>query len=125
MRTLGLAVLALLLTLSAQMVVARERQIFVIIPLPQGKLVPPWTDSVRVSLVDDEDTVIDHRHFKKGTKMFRAVLSGAIHNREYKVEILCLGKQGKPIAVFQQSVSIKPATKKLELKALKYLEIQQ
>lgn len=104
---------------------ARERQLFVLIPLPQGKFVPSWTDSVRVSLVDDEETIMDHRHFKKGTKLFRAVLSGEVHNREYKVEVLCLGKQGKPIAVFQQSVVIRPSTKKLELKALKYLEIQK
>ena len=103
-------------------VAAKERQVFFVIPAPQGKFPPPWTDSIRVSVPDEEEVIQDHRHFKKGAKEFRGVLAGGLRNKDYTLEVLCLGKEGKLIAVFQQKIKIKPSTKKLELKALNYVQ---
>ena len=114
-------ILLLLLTWSlvAGAAWARPRELVVIIPVAQGKFPPAWTDSIRVSLVDDEDMIFDHRHFKKGSSEFRALLSGAMPKREYVVEAMCLGKNGKPMLIYQQKIKLKPDTKKIELSELK------
>ena len=102
-------------------VIAKERKIQILIPA-QGKFPPPWTDSIRVAISEDDEMVQDHRHFKKGDKEFRALLSGALRNKEYVLEILCMGKGGKPMAVFQSKMKLKSDTKSVELRDLKFLE---
>ena len=113
--------LLLLLTLTSVVMAGKERQLLLSVPV-QGKFPPPWTDSIRVAVTDEEELIQDHRHFKKGDKEFRAVLSGALRNKEYNLEILCMAKGGKPMAVFSGKIKLKADTKKLEVTNLKYLE---
>ena len=111
--------LCLLLTSS---LAARERLINLLIPLPQGKFPPPWTHTIHLSLADTDNSVADHKFYKKGTSEFRAVLKGALPNDLCDVEVMCLSKGEKNIAVFRQRVRIKKDTKKLVLDKLLFVE---
>lgn len=99
-----------------------ERKIVLRAPIPQPKFPPKWTESIRVTLVEHEDMIQDHRYYKPGKPEFKAVLTGEIPNEEYTVELLCMGKGGKPMAVFHQKVRIRANTKSLVLKSLKWIE---
>ncbi|MBT9587671.1 hypothetical protein IV102_30300 [bacterium] len=101
---------------------ARERLINLLIPLPQGKLPPPWTHTIHISLADTDNSVADHKFYKKGANEFRAVLKGALPNDQCDVEVMCLSKGEKNIAVFRQRVRIKKDTKKLVLDKLLFVE---
>lgn len=100
--------------------VARERLLYVLAPAPQGKFPPPWTRSIRVSL--ETLSLSDHRLWKGGHQ-FRAMLKGEIPNDLYEVEVLCLSKGEKQIAVFRQKLHIRPDTKKLMLDRLKFVQV--
>ncbi|MFN8608283.1 MAG: hypothetical protein U0931_12175 [Vulcanimicrobiota bacterium] len=101
---------------------ARGRTIIVVIPLPQEKLPPKWTQTIHVSLDSEGESVADHRYYKAGQKEFRAILKGRIPNEALEVEVMCLSKGEKHISVFRQSVRIKRETKSLKLDHLRFIE---
>lgn len=113
--------LALLVLLSFP-VLARTRTIVVVIPLPQQKFPPKWTQTIHVTLADEDDSVSDHRYFKAGSKEFRAVLKGKIPNQKCEIEVMCLSKGEKHISIFRQTVRIQPDTKGLKLNQLRFIE---
>lgn len=112
-------VLILVLTVSAA---AKTRTIIVVIPLPQDKFPPKWTQTIHVSLADDEAGLSDHRYYEAGSKEFRAVLKGRIPNEKREVEVMCLSKGEKHISIFRQYVTIKKETKSLKLDHLRFIE---
>ena len=112
-------VLLLALTLSAA---AKTRTIIVVIPLPQPKFPPKWTQTIHVSLADDEAGLSDHRYYETGAKEFRAVFKGRIPNEKREVEVMCLSKGEKHISIFRQYVTIKKETKSLKLDHLRFIE---
>lgn len=101
---------------------AKTRTIIVVIPLPQGKFPPKWTQTVHVSLAEDESGLSDHRYFKPGLKEFRAILKGRIPNEKLEVEVMCLSKGETHISIFRQFVTIKKETKSLKLDHLRWVE---
>lgn len=101
---------------------ARPRTIYLVAPVPQGKFPPAWTDTIHVSLSDAPDPIQDHRVLKKGSQDFRAALSGRILDQVYQVEVMCLSKGEKQIAVFRQSIKVKKGEKKFTLDKLKFIE---
>lgn len=115
--------LLLLLLLGVPLLAAaRTRTIIVVIPLPQDKFPPRWTQTIHVSLAEDEAGLSDHRFFKAGLKEFRAVLKGHIPNEKCEVEVMCLSKGEKHISIFRQFVTIKKETKSLKLDHLRFVE---
>ena len=113
--------LALFVLLSVP-VLARTRTIIVVIPLPQDRFPPKWTQTIHVTLADEDDSVSDHRYFKSGGKEFRAVLKGRIPNQKCEIEVMCLSKGEKHISVFRQTVRIQADTKGLRLDQLRFIE---
>lgn len=119
MRSLLLLALCLCLGLPGA---ARTRTIIIVIPLPQDKFPPKWTQTIHVSLADDEAGLSDHRYYESGGKEFRAVLKGQIPNQKCEVEVMCLSKGEKHISIFRQFVTIKKETKSLKLDHLRFVE---
>lgn len=111
--------LFLLVTLPA---LARTRTLVVMIPLPQGKFPPAWTQAVHVSLVDEDGAVSDHRYYKAGGTEFRAVLRGTIPNQRCEIEVMCLSKGEKHISIFRQTVRVAKETRNLKLNKLRFVE---
>jgi len=101
---------------------AKPRTIYLVAPVPQGKFPPAWTETIHLSLSDAPDPIQDHRVFKKGAADFRAALRGRILDQVYLVEVMCLSKGEKQIAVFRQSLKIKKGEKKFVLDKLKFVE---
>lgn len=101
---------------------AKSRTIIVVIPLPQGKFPPSWTQTIHVSLAEDESGLSDHRYFKPGLKEFRAILKGRVPNEKLEIEVMCLSKGEKRISIFRQFVTIKKETKSLKLDHLRFVE---
>lgn len=101
---------------------AKERTVTLKVPVPQGKFPPEWTRSIHVSLVDSEDSVVDHRYWKKGDGNFEAILKGHLRNQPYEVELLCLSKGEKKIGVFRQKIRIDAKCKSLNLDKVKFVE---
>ncbi|MBS2039445.1 hypothetical protein JST97_30950 [bacterium] len=112
----------LFVLLFAGPILARNRTLIVVIPLPQAKFPPEWTQTIHVSLDFEGDSVADHRYFKPGGKEFRAILKGKIPNEVLEVEVMCLSKGEKHISVFRQSVHIKKETRSLKLDHLRFVE---
>ena len=102
---------------------ARPRSVVVVAPIPQGQFPPPWTENIHISLEDADTAIQDHRRFPRAARDFRAVLKGPIGNRPYQVEVLCMDRGEKRIAVFRQPVRILPDTKKIKLDKLKFIEL--
>jgi len=103
-------------------VLARTRTIIVVIPLLQDKFPPKWTQTIHVTLADEDDSVSDHRYYKPGGKDFRAVLKGRIPNQKCEIEVMCLSKGEKHISVFRQTVRIQADTKGIKLDRLRFIE---
>ena len=101
---------------------ARERQLIVLIPVPQGKFPPPWTQTIHVAAPEVDDSTPDHRFYKKGKSEFRAVLKGLPLNQSCAIEVMCLSKGEKTISVFRQNVKVKANDQKLVLDKLKFVE---
>ena len=115
--------LLLLLMLGLTLVgAARTRTIIVVIPVPQDKFPPKWTQTIHVSLADDEAGLSDHRYYESGSKEFRAVLKGQIPNEKCELEVMCLSKGEKHISIFRQFVTIKKETRSLKLDHLRFVE---
>jgi len=119
MKRLLLFVLGLGLTLSGA---AKTRTVIVVIPLPQDKFPPKWTQTIHISLADDEAGLSDHRYYEAGSKEFRAVLKGRIPNEKREIEVMCLSKGEKHISIFRQYVTFKKETKSLKLDHLRFIE---
>ncbi|MBN9416252.1 MAG: hypothetical protein J0I12_12490 [Candidatus Eremiobacteraeota bacterium] len=119
MRKLFWLLLALSLTTLGS---ARPRSIIVVVPLPQANFPPKWTQTIHVSLADDESDVSDHRYYKAGPKEFRATLKGRIPNEKLEIELMCLSKGEKHISIFRQFVTIKKETKSVKLDRLRFVE---
>lgn len=117
----GWLILGLLLWLPMA-VGAKPRTLYLVVPVPQERFPPAWTETIHLSLKDAPNPIQDHRHWKKGESELRAALSGRIANQVYEVEVLCLSKGEKQIAVFRQSIRVKPETRKLTLDRLKFVE---
>ena len=113
----GLVLGMVLLTTS---LAAKQRIIYLTAPAPQGKFPPPWTETIHVSI--EELSVSDHRYWKKGQSEFKAALKGHLKNDTFEVEVLCLAKGEKKIAVFRQPLKIEAKTKKVSLNRLKFIE---
>jgi len=101
---------------------AKTRTIIVVIPLPQDKFPPKWTQTIHVSLAKDESGLSDHRYYKPGLKEFRAILKGRVPNEKLEIEVMCLSKGEKHISIFRQFVTIKKETKSLKLDRLRFVE---
>ncbi len=101
---------------------AKTRTVIVVIPLPQDKFPPKWTQTIHISLADDEAGLSDHRYYEAGSKEFRAVLKGRIPNEKREIEVMCLSKGEKHISIFRQYVTIKKETKSLKLDHLRFIE---
>jgi len=101
---------------------ARPRQILLLMPMPQDKFPPKWTQTIHVSLADGDDSLSDHKYYKPDQKEFRAVLQGQIPNDACEIEVMCLSKGEKLISVFRQNVKIKRDTTKLVLDKLRFIE---
>jgi hypothetical protein len=101
---------------------AKPRTVIVVVPVPQQKFPPKWTQTIHVSLADEESDVSDHRYYKPGLKEFRATLKGRIPNEKLEIEIMCLSKGEKHISIFRQYVTIKKETKSLKLDRLRFVE---
>lgn len=114
--------LLFLLLLLAPPLAARPRTLYVLIPLPQGKFPPSFTHTIHVSVPEGDDTVSDHKFYKKTDKEFRATLKGRLPNQLCDVEVMCLSKGEKQISIFRQTVKIKKETKKLVLDKLRFIE---
>ena len=99
---------------------ARQRILYLTAPAPQGKFPPPWTETIHVSI--EELSVSDHRYWKKGQKEFKAALKGHLRHDTFQVEVLCLAKGEKKIAVFRQPLKIQASTKNVKLDQLKFVE---
>lgn len=118
--TLGFWGLCLLL--GAQLAGAKPRQLMVLIPMPQDKFPPKWTQTIHVSLADGDDSLSDHKYLTPKAKEFRAVLQGRIPNDACEIEVMCLSKGEKLISVFRQHVKIKRETTRLVLDKLRFVE---
>lgn len=112
--------LVLFLLLLSPPLWAKQRFLYLTIPAPQGKFPPAWTETIHVSI--EELSVSDHRYWKKGQPEFKAALKGHLRNETFQVEVLCLAKGEKKIAVFRQPLKIQANTKKAKLDQLKFVE---
>ena len=101
---------------------ARPRTVIVVVPLPQANFPPKWTQTIHVSLVDEDSDVSDHRYYKPGLKEFRATLKGRIPNEKIEIELMCLSKGEKHISIFRQFVTIKKDSKSVKLDRLRFVE---
>jgi hypothetical protein len=89
------------------------------LPLKPPKFPPAWTDSIRISLREEQGMISDHRHFHKG-KPFVAVLTGVwVKNKDYTVEVMFLGKNDHPTEIWTQKLRWNGEKTKVELSALK------
>lgn len=87
--------------------------------LKPPKFPPAWTDSIRVSLREEQGMISDHRHYQKG-KPFVAVLTGVwVKNKDYTVEVMFLGKNDHPNEIWTQKLRWNGEKTKVELNALK------
>jgi len=102
---------------------ARPRTLDLIIPTSEGKFPPAWTHSLRLSLLDanDESCFGDHRVWKIGQPV-RFLVRANLRPQVYQVEVLCLSKGERKIAVYRQPLRWKLETKKAELNQLKWIE---
>jgi hypothetical protein len=96
-----------------------ETKIRCTLPTKGSKFPPAWTDSIRLSLREEQGMISDHRHYQKG-KPFVALLSGNwTKNKNYTLEVLFLGKNDHPQEIWTQKLRWTGEKTKFELNGLK------